>query len=113
MYLLLELEALHSSITFPPGKYCARRRIEWFVSLLSGAIFQNAKLHVYIRAKYPRRYFSITNLYYTSIRDTIRVLGEKPMCNSTGEISSTYFPITLADLDSNGIENILIVRLHG
>lgn len=43
----------------------------------------------------------------------IRVLGEKPMCNSTGEISSTYFPITLADLDSNGTENILIVRLHG
>lgn len=41
-----------------------------------------------------------------------RLVG-KTECNSTSEIPSTYFPITLADLDSNGIENILIVRLHG
>lgn len=61
-------------------------------------------------------YFSITLRRVTSWGEGggTRVVGEKPRCcNSTGEISSTYFPITLADLDSNGIENILIVRLHG
>lgn len=82
------------------------------MSFLSAAIFQNAKLHVL----HARILADIFRLPYriTSISDGARVVGEKPdVCNSTGEISSTYFPITLADLDSNGIENILIVRLHG
>lgn len=80
------------------------------MSLLSAAISQNAKLHVL----YTRILAGIFRLRTVlQVYDGARVVGEKPMCNSTGEISSTYFPITLADLDSNGIENILIVRLHG
>lgn len=48
----------------------------------------------------------------TSIHDE-RGSSKKTECNATDEIPPTYFPIILADLDSNGIENILIVRLHG
>lgn len=42
----------------------------------------------------------------------MRVGVERIECNSTGEIALNYFPITVADLDSTEIGNILIVRLR-
>lgn len=119
MYLLLELEALRSSITLSSSVNIAPVKNRMVRVAFVGGYFSKCKIARVVKIRrniLASAYFSITLRRVTSWGEGggTRVVGEKPRCcNSTGEISSTYFPITLADLDSNGIENILIVRLHG